>query len=193
MVSYTDVLNILREETTDSRLVQRVESRLDQLIGSRLEEMYQQQLDSEKQTQSDQQDQKNQQLEAQMTTQKINHITEEAIRSSAKLEKLSPDPSFDKWQSTIELSEDYSLSVIAGKYYMSCPKHNMPKFEQYVEYEAAFLSKDGFVMFGEIFEDNEFEISPYEEVWPYKSMEDIVQMANMLIDHINKEAGVQNA
>ena len=40
MVSYTDVLNILREETTDSCLVQRVESRLDQLIGDRLEEMY---------------------------------------------------------------------------------------------------------------------------------------------------------
>jgi len=135
-----------------------------------------------------------------MTTQKqensqskINHITAEAIISSANLERQSSDPSFNKWQSLIELNDDYALSVIAGQYYMSVPKHNMPKFEQYVEYEAAFLSKDGFVMFGEIFESNEFGISEHEQVWPHKSMEDIVQMTNMLIDHINKEAGVQNA
>jgi len=127
-----------------------------------------------------------------MTTQKqenlqskINHITAEMITKSAVLNQLSGDPAFNKWQSQIKLNDDYTLSVIAGQYYMSIPKCHMPNFEQYVEYEAAILSKDGFIMFGEIFEDNTFSIHSFEEVWPYKTITEIVEMTNMVVDHIN--------
>jgi len=40
-------------------------------------------------------------------------------------------------------------------------------------------------MFGEIFEDNTFSIHSFEEVWPYKTITEIVEMTNMVVDHIN--------
>ena len=122
----------------------------------------------------------------------MKHITSEDIYKAATLKQESPrDRNFDKWHAYIELSDSYALSVVAGNYYGSTPRDNLQSFGAYSCYEAAFLLLQetelgkGFFMFGEVFKDSKFAIQEWDQIWSYKTMEEIVEMCNMVIDHIN--------
>ena len=124
----------------------------------------------------------------------MKHITPQDIYKAATLKQESPnDRSFDKWHAYIELNDSYAISVVAGNYYGSTPKTNLPHFGAYVCYEAAFLLLEekklgeGFFLFGRTFKDNDFGIQEWEQIWSYKTMPEIVEMCNMVIDHLNSE------
>ena len=124
--------------------------------------------------------------------QPVEKITEQMVKECFELRQTSPgDRDFDQWCGSITIQGRYRLSIQAGAYVYSSPRMVCASPDDYSAFEIALLDDETheFVKLG-AFVDG---VAEYEQVLGWKSVDDILEIANTFIDKLNDGWEVQYA
>lgn len=90
------------------------------------------------------------------------------------------NPYKDGWHGVLKL-ENYTLSVIAAKHAYSTPREYLQNVEDYSKFEVAVIGKEDF---------DTRKIFPFEfdDVFAYKSREEINDIIKTVTEHEKKES-----
>ena len=114
----------------------------------------------------------------------VESITEQDFKDCFKLIENSPgNPEFNQWNGSIKIRGRYRLSIQAGSYVYSIPKDVLDSPDDYLKYEIAILDEEKreFVQFS-AFVDG---VSDYQQVLGWKSLDEILEIANSFIAKLN--------
>ena len=113
-------------------------------------------------------------------------VTENMIFENFTLIKVQ-----EKWQSSVDLCNGFTLSVVGGKYYGSTPKTVIKDPKDYSDFEFAILGKVRFVDLSMV--NPEMEKEGDKQIASYVTLSDIVKHANKFISIIDSGEEVQYA
>lgn len=124
--------------------------------------------------------------------QPIQEITQQMFKECFELIEQSPgNPEFNQWSGSIMIEHKYRLSIQAGAYVYSSPRHVCASPDDYSSFEIALLDeeKGKFVKLG-TFVDG---VEGYEQILGWKSMDEILKIGNAFIEKLNDDWEVEYA
>lgn len=116
--------------------------------------------------------------------QSIQEVTEQMFKECFELIEQSPGhPEFNQWSGSIMIEDRYRLSIQAGTYVYSSPRMVCASPDDYSAFEIALLDDEThkFVKLG-AFVDG---VEEYEQVLGWKSVSEILEIANSFIAKLN--------
>ena len=121
----------------------------------------------------------------------VEKITEQMFRECFELRKEPRHPEFNQWSGSIMIQGRYRLSIQAGGYVYSSPRMMCASPDDYSAFEVALLDDETheFVKLG-AFVDG---VSDYEQVLGWKSVDEILEIANTFIAKLNDDWEVEYA
>ena len=122
----------------------------------------------------------------------IQEVTEQMFKECFELKEQSPgNPEFNQWSGCIMIEDRYRLSIQAGGYVYSSPRMICASPDDYSAFEIALLDeeKHEFVKLG-AFVDG---VEEYEQVLGWKSVSEILEIANSFIAKLNEGWEVEYA
>jgi len=124
--------------------------------------------------------------------QPVEKITLQMFKECFELRECSPGhPEFNQWSGSIMIENRYRLSIQAGEYVYSSPRMMCPSPDDYSAFEIALLDDEthGFVKLGAFVNG----VEDYEQVLGWKSVDEILEIANTFIGKLNDGWEVQYA
>jgi len=124
--------------------------------------------------------------------QPVEKITLQMFKECFEIREGSPGhPEFNQWSGSIKIQGRYRLSIQAGEYVYSSPRMFCASPDDYSAFEIALLDDETrkFVRMGSFVNG----VEDYEQVLGWKSVDEILEIANTFIGKLNDGWEVQYA